>query len=204
MAKGIEIIKQETDRSCGIACLRSVANYYGIKLSEKDIFDKHEFYNSERNVLSPMITLGLTSLKLGLKAKYVGYNPVVANQTNDNLKMSLEAKSSRYKDMWKFYVDKTLEFMKLGGEVVIDRLNIPKLEKLINENGFIIAGIRPAFMSENNHITNIHHKVILDGYDKTKNSFHVLDPVGKKYDANADNFLMAFYQTLPEVLIINK
>jgi ABC-type bacteriocin/lantibiotic exporter with double-glycine peptidase domain len=38
----MKIFKQETNKSCGIACLRSIMNFYGNSFSEKDVWEKHK------------------------------------------------------------------------------------------------------------------------------------------------------------------
>ena len=201
-----EIFKQETHLSCGIACLRSIFSHYGKKLSEAQIMEKHEFYKlPDGNARNPIISLGVTALKNGFKAKYIGYNPVVFNKVEGNLVHSLKEKSSKYKDYWKFCVDKTLELLNLKGEVLISRLNIPKLEKLIDDNGFVLAGIKPSFLDYNAHISSLSHKVIVDSYDKDKSTFHILDPAdGKGKSYHAENFYVALCNEMPEVLTIKK
>jgi len=113
---------------------------------------------------------------------------------------SLQEKSKRYFEFGKFCVDKALEFLELNGEIIIDKLNTEKLKKLIDNNKFLIAEIRPAFIK--NASPNQLHKVILDGY--SKKGFHILDPSGEEYVVDFDSFLMAFYGAMPEVLIIKR
>jgi len=196
----MKIFKQETDTSCGIACLRSIFHHYGKDLTEQEILEKHEFYKTQGGVANPIISLGVTALKFGLKVKHIGYNPLIANNSLPNLRKSLEGKSMKYFEFGKFCVDKALEFLDLNGEIVIDKLNIEKLKKLIDENKFVIAEIKPAFI--NNSPFSYLHKIILDGHNR--NSFHVLDPSGEEYFVDFDSFLMAFYGAMPEVLIIQK
>jgi hypothetical protein len=197
----MKIFKQETNRSCGIACLRSIFNYYGKELAEKDIFEKHEFYSKENTVANPLISLGVTALKFGFKADYIGYNPIIAKDS-ERLEESLENKSKTYFGIGKFYVDSTLEFLKLGGKVKIERLNSGKLENLIDRHKFILIGIKPAFL-DSKAPPHLSHKILLDGYNKK--TFHVLDPAdGKARNISKGNLLMAFYADMPEALIIRK
>jgi len=197
----MKIFKQETDKSCGIACLRSIFNYYGKDLTEKEILEKHKFYKIAGGVINPLISLGITALKFGFKVKYIGFNPIIANNLHGDLINSLKQKSKKYFKIGKFYVDKTIEFLNLNGEIKIERLNIEKLKRLINENGFILVGIRPAFIDNRSSINNS-HKVIINSFNE--NRFHIIDPIGKEYDVDFDSFLMAFYGAMPEVLIIKK
>lgn len=194
----MNIFKQETNISCGIACLRSIFNYYGKIFTEKEILDKNEFYKLPNGFANPIISLGVTALKLGFKVKYVGYNPIIVNNSQLDLRKSLEEKSRTYFEIGKFCIDKAIEFLDAGGEIIIDRLNVEKLKKLIDENKFILVEIRPAFLK--NASINQLHKIILDGYNNKE--FHVLDPSGKEYYVDFDSLLMAFYNAIPEVLII--
>jgi len=88
----------------------------------------------------------------------------------------------------------------LKGKMTIEKLNVEKLKKLIDENKFLIVEVRPAFIK--NAPLNLFHKIVLDGY--SKKGFHVLDPSGEEHIVDFDVFLMAFYGAMPEVLIIKK
>ncbi len=127
----MKIFKQETDKSCGVACLRSILNHYGNNFSEKDIWDKHNpFQPKNGGILNPIMNLGVTALKFGFDVTYFGYNPIITNNnSSDDLKKSLEEKSKNYFDYGKFYVDEALEFLELGGKLKIDKLNIEKIKK---------------------------------------------------------------------------
>ncbi len=196
----MKIYKQESNISCGIACLRSIFNYCGKSFTEKEILDKTDFFKKEEGVLNPVVSLGVTALKFGFKVTYIGFNPIVANNQIGDLTASLKEKSKTYFDFGKFTVDKTLEFINLGGDYKIERLDIKKIKSLIDKHKFIIAEIRPAFIT-NSFLSNI-HKIIIDGYNKSE--FHILDPSGKKYYVPFKSFLMAFYAAMPEILVIEK
>lgn len=55
----MKIYKQETNQSCGIACLRSIMNHLGENLSKKEILDNHNNYQLKNGgVRNPIISLG--------------------------------------------------------------------------------------------------------------------------------------------------
>ena len=198
----IKIFKQETSKSCGVACLRSILNYYGKNLSEKDIWKKHNPYITKNGPRNPIISLGLTALKFGFRVKYVGYNPIiVSNNSNPKyLQASLKIKSKKNKKIEKYYIDTALKFLELGGELIIDRLNIKKLKKIIDENNFFLVEIKPAFFWKNIPL-DANHKVIVIGYDKEH--FKMLNPSnGQEWLIKFDSFMMAFYAAMPEILIV--
>jgi hypothetical protein len=198
----MKIYKQETNISCGVACLRSIFAYYDLKLSEKEILDKNEFYKTNDGVLNPIISSGITTIKFGFKAKYIGYNPMVFNNIKGNLKKSLNEKLKIYKEYGLFLVQRTIKFIELGGEIQIEKLNIENLKKLIDENEFFIANVRPAFYNENSSFNNI-HKIIVTGYNEK--GFIILCPTkARKEVIDFQSFLMAFYAGMPEILIIKK
>jgi hypothetical protein len=200
----IKIFKQETNKSCGIACLRSIFNYYGNNFSEKDVWKKHKSFGKGDKIRNPILSLGLTALKFGFKVKYIGYDPIIANNNSNpkNLKKSLKIKSKNYFSFGKFYVNSALKFLELGGEIVIDKLNIAKLKKIIDKDKFFLVEIRPAFISKNSSVSlNMNHKVIVIGYNKK--GFRILNPSNaKEYLWDFDSFLLAFYAAVPEILII--
>jgi len=198
----MKILKQESNISCGIACLRSIFSHCGMELSEEEILKKNKFFEIKDGVLNPLISLGVVALKFGFNVKYVGFNPMLINNNrSEDLKESLLKKSKEYYDYGKFCVDQMLEFMDLRGEVSIDKLNVDKIKKLIDDHGFVLFGVRPAFINKNSTFNKM-HKIIIDGYSEKE--FHILDPDGSEYDLDFDTFLMALYSMMPEALIIWK
>jgi ABC-type bacteriocin/lantibiotic exporter with double-glycine peptidase domain len=198
----IKIFKQETNKSCGVACLRSILNHYGNDFSEKDIWKKHTSFKSKMGgILNPILSLGLTALKFGFDVTYIGYNPIITNRNSSkDLTNSLKEKSKINFDYGKFYVDTALKFLDRGGKIKIDKLNIKKLKELLDKNKFALVEIMPAFINKKANL-NMNHKVILTGYNKK--SFEILDPSdGKKKLWAFDDFLLAFYAAIPELLII--
>ena len=200
----MKIYKQETEKSCGVACLRSIINHYGNNLSEKDIWTKHKpFQPKNGGILNPIMNLGVTALKFGFDVIYIGYNPIITNNNSSNdLKKSLGEKSKTYFDYGKFYVDEALQFLELKGKLKVEKLNIEKLKKLVDENKFVLVEIKPAFVNKRGSI-NMNHKVIVVGY--TKKGFKILNPSdAKEYLWDFDTFLLAFYAAVPELLVIKK
>jgi len=201
----MKIYKQETNKSCGVACLRSILNHFGNNFSEKDIWTIHKpFQPKNGGILNPIMNLGVTALKFGFDVTYIGYNPIITNGNNsDDLKKSLEEKSKTYFDYGKFYVDEALQFLELGGKLKIEKLNIEKLKKLIDENKFVLIEIKPAFINKRSVSINMNHKVIVIGY--TKKGFRILNPSdAKEYLWDFDTFLISFYAAIPELLVIKK
>lgn len=199
----MKIFKQETGKSCGIACIRSIINHFGNNFSEKEIWEKHDYYGKGDMLLSPIITLGITAIKFGFKVTYYNYHPIIVNNnTNDDLKKSLEAKSKINYDFGKYYVDKALEFMNLGGIIVIDKLGIEKIKKLVDDNEFVLVEIKPAFINKTSSL-NMNHKVIINGYNDV--GFKILNPSdAKSYTWDFETFLLSFYAAIPELLVISK
>ena len=197
----MKIYKQENNKRCGIACLRSIMNHYGNNFSEEDVLTKHSPYYSNDGVRNPIINLGVTALKFGFSVKYIGYNPhTTNNNSSSNLKKSLKEKSKTYSDYEKFYVDETLKFLELGGELKIEKLNIEKIKKIIDKNKFVLVEIKPAFVNKWSSIKK-NHKVIVIGYNKK--GFKILNPSdAKEHVWDFDTFLLAFYAAIPELLII--
>jgi len=200
--KQIKILKQETNKSCGVACLRSMLNYYGNDYSEKDVWGKHKSFGEGENIQNPILSLGLTALKFGFNVKYVGYNPIISNNNSIplDLKESLIIKSKNYVSFGKFYVDTALDFLKLGGEIIIEKLNVEKLKKIIDKDKFFLVEIKPASIDKSSSLS-MNHKVIVVGYNQK--GFKVLNPSNcEEWLWTFDDFLLAFYSAVPEILII--
>lgn len=200
----IKILKQETNKSCGVACLRSIINHYGNNYSEKDIWNKHKSFGKDDEIRNPTLSLGLTALKFGFDVKYIGYNPTIANNNSnpDNLKKSLKIKSKTYFSFGKFYVNTALGFLENGGKIEINKLNIKKLKEILDKYEFFLTEVRPAFYSKNSSL-NMNHKLIVIGYNRK--GFRVLNPSDtKEHVLDYDSFMMAFYASVPEILIIRR
>ncbi len=198
----MKIFKQETNKSCGVACLRSIFNYHRKTFSEKEIWEKNEVYKTSNGIINPIISLGITALKFGFKAEYIGYNPLIFKIGKKNLKESLQEKLKTYIEFGKFSVDKTLEFLELGGKVTIKKLTLKALKEIIDKNKFVIINLKPAFIW-NTVSLGMNHKVIIEGYNKK--GFKILNPSTEKSEViDYDTFLLAFYAAIPELLIIKK
>ncbi|MDA3836217.1 MAG: hypothetical protein PF542_01205 [Nanoarchaeota archaeon] len=199
----MKILKQETDKSCGVACIRSAINNYGHNFSEKDMWDKNKPFGEGDNILNPIISLGVLALKFDMNVEYIGYHPIIANGHGGKiLKEALLEKSKKNFSFGKYYVDTALEFLELGGKLNIEKLNIEKIKKIIDENEFAIVEIKPAMLGGNTSI-NMHHKVIIEGYNEK--GFKILNPSNAQEEVwDYDSFLMAFYAAIPELLIIKK
>jgi ABC-type bacteriocin/lantibiotic exporter with double-glycine peptidase domain len=199
----MKIFKQETDKSCGVACLRSIFNYYGDNFSEKDIWKKTFPFKTKNGIRNPIINLGVTALRFGFDVTYIGYNPIIANNNSSkDLNESLKKKSKVYFDYGKFYVDEALKFLKLKGKLKIEKLNIKRIKKIVDNYKFVLVEIKPAFVNKHGNI-DMNHKVIIIGYNNQ--GFKILDPSdSKEHVLDFDTFLLAFYSAIPELLIIKK
>lgn len=196
----MRIYKQETSKSCGVACLRSAFNHYGNDYSEKDIWAKHNSFKE----LNPIISLGLTALKFGFEVVYMGYNPVIVNNNKypKDLKKSLKIKSKKYFNYGKFIVDTSLEFLDRKGRIIENKLSLNKIKSLIEKEKFIIINVKPAFITGRG-LVDMNHKVIVYGYNN--NGFNILNPSDATEEIwDFDSFLLAFYAAVPELLIIRK
>jgi len=195
----MKIFKQETDKSCGVACLRSIFNYYGNNFSEKDILKRNKFLEyGQGKVDNPLINLGLTGLKFGYKVEYIGYNPLLFFKKN--FEKEIKERQKKFFGYGKFVVSSALNFLKLGGKISFDKLNVNRLKELIDKNKFILVEVKPAFLRWPVNINSV-HKFILDGYNKK--GFHALNTNnGKASTIDFDSFMIAFYGAVPEILII--
>jgi len=200
----MKIYKQETNKSCGVACLRSIFNYYGNNYSEEDIWKKHTLFNTrDGGILNPIISLGVAALNFGYDVTYIGYNPRISkNNSSTSLLHSLKERSKTYFDFGKYSADEAINFLELGGKIKIDKLNIEKIKKIIKKNKFALVEIRPAFLNNKGNV-NQNHIIILIGYNNK--GFKVLDPHdAKEKIIPFDTFLISFYAAIPELLIIKK
>jgi len=191
--------KPETNRSCGVSCLRSILDLHNLSSSEKEIFDYGVLFEGK---LNPLIALGCFAIEKGLKVGYVGFNPVIFKDDKEANVGVLKQRLPTYFSYGRFLVERAIRFLELGGEVKFKIPDAKDIETYLNKNALVLIGLRPALLDGKAGYNKLHY-VVAVGYDE--DNFFILDPSFENIrKVKKLNLLAAMYSRMPEILVIYK
>lgn len=197
MMINLKRFKPETNRSCGVSCLRSILELQNINVTEKEVFDYGVLFEGK---LNPLITLGSFAIEKGLKAEYIGFNPIIFRDDKEPRVEVLKKRLFNYSDYGRFLVEKTIKFLELGGKVNIKIPGTDDIESYLDKNSPVLVGLRPALLDGKTDYNKLHYVVVV-GYDE--GNFFILDPSFEAIKKIKKlNLLAAMYSRMPEVLAI--
>ena len=190
--------QQETSRSCGVACLRSILDFHGIKVSEKEILDHNVFPDN----MCVLIGLGRAALEFGLKAEYVGVNPMVfRNDKNVSLE-TLKERVNKQFELGKVLVEQTILFLQKGGTVTLKIPTLQGIKDIIKSGTPQLISVRPALLGRLIAF-DMRHYVVPVYYDDE--NIYYMDPAVASVQKNSNTtFMAAVYSLMPETIIIKK
>ena len=202
-ALSLKIMNQLDDAACGPTCLQAIYNYYGDKISLKEV-EQQAHSLSGGGTLA--VLLANHALKRGYKVKIYTYDLDIFDPSWFDKKTNISEKlreQLRYKKGNKFrYASKAfLEFLNLGGVVEFQDLNAALLRKYLHSNIQILAGLSSTYLyrspreyyrkSESRYDdvrgVPIGHFVVLLGLDDKNGRVIVADPY-KDNPLSKDNY----------------
>jgi hypothetical protein len=190
-------IQQETKRSCSVACLRMISAYYGKYFSENDIWKHCKLYNDSVFLLPD---LAYSAIKIGFKAKLIGFNPLIIQKSQKELKDQIKERIKTNEGYGKAYAESYFKFLTVGGEIVIKIPTLEDINKALAINVPVILGIRPAILHLEGNFNQLHSIVII-GAENTE--YIYIDPSTAKIEhVEKDRLLAAWYSRIPEMLVI--
>lgn len=197
----MKLIKQETSRSCGVACIRMILDYYGLQVSEQQIFDFFQ-PNENRFKETNLFSLGNFALKQNFDVRYIGYNPMIfSNLKITDLKTALAGKIKINYNAGKWCCEEALKFIEAKGELVKKIPVLRDINLLLDKKIPVIVGVRPVFLRMRGKLS-MNHFIIIKGYDGDR--YYILDPAHGELKIDSATLLTAIYARMPEMLIISK
>jgi hypothetical protein len=192
-ALDLEILRQPDDATCGPTCLHAVYRYFGDELPLDDV-------TAEVTRLAGGGTLAVNlanhALRRGYRALIYTYNLTVFDPTwfgrgapdlVDRLRAQVAAKSDRKLSE---ATDAYLEFLRLGGEIVMEDLSSVLLRRWLERDRPILTGLSATFLyrcarelgetaleEDDVRGTATGHFVVLCGWDAEEHAVRVADPL---------------------------
>lgn len=189
----VNIHRQPTEDSCGPTCLHAIYEFHDIHIDLSSLV-KNTPRLSRGGMLG--VHLGLEALKDGFDVSIYSYNlklfdpswkTLSSSQISDKLQKQAEAKE---KDRLKAATKAYRKFLALGGLIQWEELSSSLIEKLIDANTPLIAGLSATYLYQAQREYFDHdkgkdidddilgyscgHFVIISGY--TKGEFVIHDP----------------------------
>lgn len=186
--------QQATSNSCGLAALRMILDYYGERVTEKEL--KKEVSMHSFGTFST--DLGVIALKRGYKVTSYAFHlsilgflelPFGTKITEKVLKrIKVKAKDKMTFNSWKNY-------LKAGGELVWDNPRISLIDNYLKKKAPCLISVNTAALGDYWKRWNNGHYLVVTGFEKEKIS--VLDPNQSKgrggYFIKNDIFLPAWF-----------
>lgn len=187
---------QPTETSCGPTCLQAVYSYFGDEVPIASLIEEIPSL-AQGGTLG--VLLGIHALKRGYSCTLYTYNLKVFDPTwfdpllpdfRERLKVQIAGLENHPRR--KFESEASLEFLNLGGVVLLEDLNAALIRRYLEKGIPILTGLSATFLyraSREIPETNIHddlrgqpagHFVVLCGYDRTEGRVMIADP----YEAN--------------------
>jgi hypothetical protein len=207
--------------TCGPSCLQQILSYYGKSYSLKELINS---IDCDVNDGVYVALLGLFSLKNGFNAKIITSDLSVFDPTWAKLSTKKILTKLRHEKAYKS--DKVIKldigaytlFLKNGGKLSLDIINIKTIESFIKQKIPVLALISQTSLYSSKRFfkgkfddikgKSLPHYVIVSGFDKK--SFTITDPdrnpFNKKgvYKINKENFLATLHKAGGTILIIYK
>ncbi len=212
--RGIEILPQPDDATCGPTCLHALYRAYGDDIGLDQVI--HEVPSLETGG-TLAVTLGCHALRRGYRARLQTFNLTVFDPTwfsgqeidvADRLRAQAEFKADRkLRDATQRYLD----YLELGGEIEFPELNRRLLRDHLSQGQAILVGLsatylyacareigdrRAVFDDVRGEPTG--HFVLLYAYDRPSKRVRVADPYAENpaflhhyYDVGIDRLLGA-------------
>lgn len=190
----LAILPQPDDFTCGPTCLHAVFNYFGVDLPLDDVIENTSRLEKGGTLAA---CLGCQAIRRGYRAKIYSYDlqvfdPVWFQEEHNNqllaakLRAQAEAKDGRRLHA---ATKAFLEYLSLGGELVFEDLTGSLIRHYLNRDVPIITGLSSTYLyrtmreyGPNDDYDDIRgkpsgHFVVLCGYNKTKKTVLVADPM---------------------------
>ncbi len=189
-----EILAQPDDTTCGPTCLQAVYNYYGDKISLKNVIAEVRQLKGGGTLA---VLMGCHALQRGYRAKLYTYNLQVFDPTwfklssrelqSRLLQQMAVKKSPGIRSSTKAY----LEFLRRGGSIRFEDMTAGLIRGLLKSGVPILTGLSATYLyrtarevdagnqMEYDDISGVPtgHFVVLCGYDQHKRTALVADPL---------------------------
>jgi hypothetical protein len=209
----LSILSQPDDTTCGPTCLHAIYGYFGDRMELDQVIA--EAHSLEPGGGTFAVFLACHALRRGYRARIYTYNLQLFDPTwfgeDVDLAAKLEAQAEVKNSAHTHLVtDGYLEFLRLGGRIVLEDLTPSLIRRYLRRNVPILTGLSSTYLyramreiGETNKDDDVRgtptgHFVVLCGYERDKRLVRVADPwirnpVSREryYDINIDRVIGA-------------
>ncbi|PIN69605.1 peptidase-C39 like family protein [Candidatus Woesearchaeota archaeon CG11_big_fil_rev_8_21_14_0_20_43_8] len=189
LVKDFHIQQQPTDETCGPTCLQALYKSFDDKIKLDRVIDEVQMLPKGGTLA---VFMGIHALKRGYKARLYTYNmhvfdPTWFGNTSKHLIEKLKAQM-RYKTSQKLRIASKgyIQFLNLGGEIILEDLTIPLIQKYMQKKVPILTGLNSTYLyrskreidGKDDDIKGLSagHFVVIFGYDKKQRKAYIADP----------------------------
>lgn len=214
---GFDIQAQPDDVTCGPTCLHALYNYYGDKISLKEVV-KEVKQLKDGGTLAVM--LGNHALKRGYKAYIYTYNLNVFDPTwfNDSSKQMIK----RLKEQMAFKNKRRklqvasrayIKFLESGGELRYGELNDSLIKDYLKKSVPVLTGLSATYLYGSSREIpkfNVYdsikgepvgHFVVISGYDEDANCVYLADPMEPNPIGKGQVYAVSFPRLVNSILL---
>jgi len=214
---GFDIQAQPDDVTCGPTCLHALYNYYGDKISLKDVV-KEVKQLKDGGTLAVM--LGNHALKRGYKACIYTYNLNVFDPTwfKDSSKqmikhlkeqMAFKHKRRKLQVASRAYI----KFLESGGELRYGELNDTLIKDYLKKSVPVLTGLSATYLYGSSREIpkfNVYdsikgepvgHFVVISGYDEDENCVYLADPMEPNPIGKGQVYTVSFPRLVNSILL---
>ncbi|HTJ51489.1 MAG TPA: C39 family peptidase [Cyclobacteriaceae bacterium] len=214
---GFDIQAQPDDVTCGPTCLHALYNYYGDKISLKEVV-KEVKQLKDGGTLAVM--LGNHALKRGYKAYIYTYNLNVFDPTwfKDSSKQMIK----RLKEQMAFKNKRRklqvasrayIKFLESGGELRYGELNDSLIKDYLKKSVPVLTGLSATYLYGSSREIpkfNVYdsikgepvgHFVVISGYDEDENCVYLADPMEPNPIGKGQVYAVSFPRLVNSILL---
>lgn len=200
--KGLQIpikpIKQLDPNSCSIACMMMVLDYYGLKVSHKDIFDFIIKATPEGG--SFVTEIARFAKSKGFKVDCYAYNLYLTDPKDSKLskkellrKLEKELKNSKRDKYYDLMLESTIKGIKERVDYIIKKPDFKTIKQYLTRSVPLIITVNYAALHDKQGDPFESHDIVLCGLDG--NVVYFVDPEHAKIESIGSSDLMfAFLQ----------
>ena len=215
----VDMLPQPDNTTCGPTCLHALYRYYADPIPLKAVLSEIT-YLEEGGTLS--VYLALHALLRGYRATIYTYNLDLFDPTwfpavhsDISRKLRLQAAYKKKKPLMDVATAAYLEYLERGGRLRFEVLTAALIRKYLNRGVPIITGLNATYLyncareyGEGNRIhyddirgESMGHFVVLSGYDRTRASVFIGDPLRPNPLSRNQQYSVPIYRLLCSIML---
>jgi hypothetical protein len=215
----LRILPQPDDVTCGPTCLHAVYSFYGDPISLKETIDTVKYLQSGGTLA---VNLAIHALRRGYKATIYTYNMNIfdptwfQNPATDFIAKLQEQRRVKNKIRIQRATACYIEFLRLGGTLKFEDLNVNLIRKFLKKKIPILTGLSATYLyncareytgADDKSIyddvlgTPMGHFVVISGIHEESNKLMVADPYKENPFVNQSYYLIDARRLINSIML---